>query len=335
MEIVSKNKPSAVLEQFKFFENFSRAMLDAYAVVDETGRVVKSNQLFAQLVGQKAKQILKTESIDELISLQIDGLPLSIKSLLTNLTPTRLDEVSGSTAEKSDLNLIIGIYPFLNSDNPDNPSCCGAFLLIRDATAEAALQGKYKDKARKSITDPLTGLFNRNHFEEYLPNQLKTLTGMQENSDQRKISVIMCDIDHFKKVNDVYGHPAGDYVIKTVAEIMQKCFRKTDVICRYGGEEFLVILPATPTEGALIASEKMRKSINENKFNFDGKIIPVSISCGVARINIGNEDGAKAIARADEALYNAKRTGRNRVCFHDGTEIKIISQGPPPLQAVS
>jgi len=321
---------AVVLDLFKTFEHFSKAMLDAYAVVDESGRVVKSNALFSQLVGQKTKQILKAASMDDLIQFEIDGRRLTVKSLLEKPSPTRLDEVAGHAAGKTDLNLIIGYYPFI-----ENSVCHGAFILVRDATAEAALQGKYKDKARKSITDPLTGLLNRNHFEEYLPNHLNTLNAMPENSEQRKISVLMGDIDHFKKVNDVYGHPAGDYVIKTVAEIMQKCFRKTDVVCRYGGEEFLVILPATPKEGALTAAEKMRKSIAETKFIFEGKIIPVTISCGVAQIRIESEDAHAAIARADEALYASKHGGRNRVCYHDGSEIKQFSLGATPLQAVS
>lgn len=123
-------------------------------------------------------------------------------------------------------------------------------------TAETNLQDKYKHKATQSITDALTGLFNRNYFVEYMTSQVATLESLPLDAPQRTMSVVMLDIDFFKKLNNGYGHQAGDLVIKQVAELLRKSFRKTDVVARYGGEEFLAILPGTDAVGAAIAADK-------------------------------------------------------------------------------
>lgn len=309
------------LEMFKPYEHFSKCMLDAYAVLDSNGRVLKCNGAFATLVGLRTKQILKEASMDKMLTLSVAGNPLPAGEFLKMHAPTRIDEVSGDAAEHKDLNLIIGVYPFLQDGNS-----VGAFILIRDVTAETNLQGKYKDKAKQSVTDALTLLYNRAYFTDYLTSQIATLETFPLNAPQRVVSVIMMDIDFFKKVNDVYGHQAGDYVIKTTAEIARKMFRKTDVIARYGGEEFLAILPGTDIFGAIIAAEKYRQTIQENRYEFEGTVIPVTISIGVAQINIGNETGEQAIARADQALYFSKQNGRNRISIHDG----IVPRPPAP-----
>ncbi len=129
----------------------------------------------------------------------------------------------------------------------------------------------------------------------------------------------MGDIDFFKKINDKYGHPAGDYVIKTVAEIMKSGFRKTDVVCRYGGEEFLILLPASDLEGAAVAAEKVRQSIESYRFEFEGQHIPVTMSMGVGQYMVGKEFGKDLISRADTALYSSKQNGRNKVTLHSGS----------------
>lgn len=318
------------LELFKPYEHFSKCLLDAYVVVDQTGRILKCNALFSQLVGLRTKQILKAESLDEILKLSVAGKDLRIDEIVSNVAPTRIDEVSGASAERQNLNLIIGVYP-LQQDG----TTLGTFVLIRDVTAETNLQDKYKDKATQSITDALTGLFNRAYFTDYMKSQVSTLESFPESAPQCTISVVMLDIDFFKKINDVYGHQAGDYVIKTTAELMKKGFRKTDVIARYGGEEFLVILPGTDMEGAAIASDKLRQAIQNYTYEFDGKVMPVTMSSGVAQIKIGKESGEQAIARADAALYFSKEHGRNRVSIHDGVlpkQPQSVQPGPPRVK---
>lgn len=319
---------SKVSEAFKIHEHFCKSMLDAYAVVDKSGKVLKCNQLLSTILGVKSRQILKAESLDQLISFQIDDEILSIQKILKESVPSRLDEVKGhvlidkgSNDASLDLNLIIGVYPFL-----DNEEVIGAFLLIRDVTAETNLQGKYKVKATQSITDKLTGLYNRAYFESYLPSTLKSLA---EGNSEKYLSLIMADIDHFKMINDTYGHQAGDFILEGVAEKFKENFRKTDIICRYGGEEFLAILPATDSQGAIQAAEKFRSSVATHVFDFNNTTISVTISLGIAQAKIGQESAEEIIARADHALYHAKYSGRNRVCVHQGDDLLEIIKPEP------
>ena len=301
-----------LIEAFKIYDSFSRAMIDAFVLVEPSGKIVKCNQLFNILVGKKTKQILKAESLDELMTFQIEGNITPVRNLSEYRQTVRLDEVRGNTELEKNLNLILGLYPF----EKDGKSL-GFFLLIRDVTAETNLQGKYKVKSTQSITDKLTGLFNRTYFEQYLPGVLEQMAG---EGGGFSISVAMSDIDHFKKINDTYGHQAGDYVLELVAKSIKESCRKTDIICRYGGEEFLIIFPGTDLDEAYAAAEKARIAVGSRTYHFNGKDIPVTISFGISQIKVGAETGVDAIARADLALYHSKETGRNRVSRNkDGT----------------
>jgi diguanylate cyclase (GGDEF)-like protein/PAS domain S-box-containing protein len=329
--MTEKNKNlDPVLEAFKPFEHFCKAMLDGFVVINADGKVVKSNAMVGQLSGLTSKIILGLKTFDDVFSLTIGERPLRVTGLLENVSPTRFDEIGARSHNGKELNFIIGYYPFVEGEK-----VIGAWLLLRDVTAETQLQGKYKDKATKSITDPMTGLFNRAHFEEFMKNQENSLPHLPLESEHRNLSAIMGDIDFFKKINDKYGHPAGDYVIKSVADILVKGFRKTDVICRYGGEEFLIILPASDLEGAAIAAEKVRQSIEGFDFEFQGQKIPVTMSMGVAQIIVGKEKGTDTIARADAALYSSKQNGRNQVTLHSGTGTITSPFKPTPYKTAS
>ena len=157
---------------------------------------------------------------------------------------------------------------------------------------------------RLSITDKLTGLNNRIKIDEVLNSNLH----MFERYDN-VFSVILLDIDHFKKINDTYGHPIGDEVLKDFAAILKKSARITDVVGRWGGEEFMIIASETDSVGATKFATTIKKSINEHNFPKVGK---VTASFGLTQIDVGDsvED---VVNRADLALYNAKESGRNRV----------------------
>lgn len=310
-EALQKNMKDKALQAFEAHEHFCKSMLDGYIVVNSQGIIVKCNPLFATLVGQKSKQILKNKSLNDLLTLKIAEETLTVEHFLENTLPTRIDEVKGSTQLRSDLNLIIGIYPFI-----DGNETVGAFILLRDVTAETNLQDKYKVKATQSITDTLTGLHNRTYFEKFLPTTLRSMK--KKPPSEQKLSIIMGDIDHFKHVNDTYGHQAGDHILQEVAKAYGQNFRKTDILCRYGGEEFLAILPSTDLEGAHMAAEKLREAVERLTCEFNGTSIPVTISLGLAQIDIQNETGDDVISRADAALYHAKKQGRNRVSIHLG-----------------
>ncbi len=301
-----------ILEYFKVHELFCKSLLDAYAVVNSSGKVLKCNQLLSVLLGTNSKQIMKENNLDVLLSFLVDGKRISTATIINeNKSTTRIDEVGGATHNIKNLNLILGYYPFL-----DQGEALGAFLLIRDVTAETHLQGKYKDKATQSITDKLTGLFNRNYFDQFLPSAIKSIE--EDQKSERTLCIMLADIDHFKKINDTYGHLAGDYVIEKVSDMMKKNCRKSDVMCRYGGEEFLGILQSSTLEGTQLAADKLRSSIQGEVFLFEGQKIIVTISIGVAQLIPGKENAEKLVGRADEALYFSKENGRNRVSVHYG-----------------
>lgn len=163
-----------------------------------------------------------------------------------------------------------------------------------------------KEMERRSITDPLTKLFNRAGIDQFLAREVE-LSRRHKNS----LSVIIIDIDFFKKVNDIYGHQVGDIILVELSGILKAHIRSTDLAGRFGGEEFMLILPQTNQEGGLIVAEELRKKIEAYNFSAPTN---VTASLGVASFD-GKEDIHSLIKRADKALYKAKESGRNRVCF--------------------
>jgi diguanylate cyclase (GGDEF)-like protein len=159
----------------------------------------------------------------------------------------------------------------------------------------------------RALTDPLTGVFNRRTFLE--------LSGKEEARARRRgslTSVLMMDIDHFKRVNDTYGHPVGDLVIKSLAEAATKSLRPTDILARYGGEEFVVTLPETDPEVAHRVAERLRTTLEAQVVAADGVEVRFTVSIGIATFATGVPLTA-AMEHADQALYRAKQSGRNRV----------------------
>ena len=171
------------------------------------------------------------------------------------------------------------------------------------------LRNRLQESVELSIIDPLTGLYNR----RYMEGHLKTLMAEARRSG-RSLSVLVADIDHFKRVNDTYGHDAGDAVLKEFSERFRRYTRGIDLACRLGGEEFLIIMPETDMGLARQVGERVRASMAAMPFRIGPDLeIPVTASVGLATLE-GPDDTAEAIfKRADNALYTAKRLGRNRV----------------------
>ncbi len=156
--------------------------------------------------------------------------------------------------------------------------------------------------------DAVTGVMNKHVF-------LRRLTEECSYAKRRKwnISLLMIDIDFFKKVNDTYGHMAGDYVLGGVAKRIQEAIRNEDLLARYGGEEFAVILRGTDAEGAMILAERIRQTVEQAPFRFEQQSIPVTISIGIANLSEAIDSPKALVARADKCLYASKKKGRNRV----------------------
>ncbi|HVL01713.1 MAG TPA: diguanylate cyclase, partial [Dongiaceae bacterium] len=188
-------------------------------------------------------------------------------------------------------------------------------LRVLDRTAELErtmrnLELANRELAKLSMTDPLTGLHNRRYFDEVLASEI--LRGQRQ---QTPLSLVLVDVDHFKRINDTYGHLIGDECLKLVATTLRQVVaRGTDLVARYGGEEFAVILPATSEDDARQLAERIRVAIEKTQFIHTGKRISLHASLGIAgRIPLLHESSARLIAAADEALYRAKEAGRNQV----------------------
>ena len=170
--------------------------------------------------------------------------------------------------------------------------------------ANARLHAEIKQLA---TTDGLTGLLNHRIFQEKLTGELKRLKRSNEPT-----SLILTDIDYFKKVNDSYGHPVGDLVLKGVAKIINETIRDIDIPARYGGEEFAVILPGTDSKGVKNIAERLRKAVMDKSFSTEGKTFKVTISVGIATSPADAKSKEELIEKTDQALYRAKKNGRNQ-----------------------
>lgn len=183
-------------------------------------------------------------------------------------------------------------------------------LSERVAHMEQEAQGfreHLEEQRQKALIDPLTGLPNRAAWSERLEHEIR-----QWQQHGNTLSLAMLDLDHFKRINDSYGHLAGDKVLKIIATVLRKRLRGSDFIARFGGEEFVLLLPATPPAAGAKLLETLRAAIEACPFHFKGERVTITISMGLASFRVG-EHSDMVLKRADQALYRAKNAGRNRV----------------------
>lgn len=207
---------------------------------------------------------------------------------------------------------LIGGICFYTRQNMDYASFRYFDIMISELLAIFKMKYQYTEKEFMSVLDGLTGLYNRRQFE----------IGLEQEYNRTKrhpsdFSLAILDIDFFKKVNDTYGHQYGDYVLKTVASLMKQAFRKTDLLYRYGGEELIIIMPETNIEGAIIPVQRLRRMIEEYDFDYNGVKAKVTASIGLTMNYQEFNSPADILKSADEALYKAKESGRNRVVLHE------------------
>ncbi len=195
-------------------------------------------------------------------------------------------------------------------------------LQTRLGDAEEKLQRQtqqIESHITEARTDPLTGLYNRRAFDDELLRRLA-----EWRRKQSTFCMMMMDVDHFKRLNDQHGHPAGDYVLRNLAELLASTFREMDIVARVGGEEFAAVLPGTTLRDARLAAERVRYTVASHPFFFENQELRITLSLGVATAEPG-DDIVSLTKRSDEALYNSKRTGRNCGHYHDGRTCKLIA----------
>jgi len=186
-----------------------------------------------------------------------------------------------------------------------NGETTGYIGVTRDASHHRATHEKLREQ---TIRDPLTGLFNRRFLDESLEREL-----LRAKRDNVPLALMMIDVDHFKKLNDKHGHPAGDEVLRRLGALISKGARGADLPCRYGGEEFLLVLPNMPIEAAAERAEAWRAGIEGETMVYGEDAMSVTVSIGVAAFPCDGDTREALVKSADEALYVAKRSGRNRV----------------------
>lgn len=208
-------------------------------------------------------------------------------------------------------NRIIGLLSIAATKvNTFSPDDIRLIKMLVDNSSIAIENGLLHKKIENlAITDGLTGVYNHRYFKEALHKEIK-----RAERYNLVFSLLMFDIDNFKKINDTYGHPKGDEVLKELAQIAKEIFqREIDVVARYGGEEFVIILPQTTKEKAAIVGEKLLPSIRERLFLLASLPEPVTISLGIASYPDDGEKEDDIILSADKALYEAKKQGKNRI----------------------
>jgi len=185
-------------------------------------------------------------------------------------------------------------------------------LVVADVTsrkqAERKVQALNRRLAEQAIRDPLTGLYNRRFMEESIAREL-----VRAARNGYPVSLVMCDIDHFKSVNDDYGHQAGDRVLKALGRLLKRRCRSSDIPCRYGGEEFLLVFPDMPGDIAMEWAEHTREAVETMAVRHQGKTVRVTASFGVAVYPTHGTTPQQVMSAADDAQYAAKAAGRNQV----------------------
>lgn len=300
------------MHEFDFsFQAIVEAAQDVVVVtkadsVDFPGpEIVYVNKAFTQLTGYsfeeavgKTPRILQSERTDPAAKAEI-------RKALTYKKPVRIT-INNRSKYGQDYWLDLSILPLKNSAGEVTH-----FVAIeRDVTNQKELEIELSFLSNR---DPLTGLFNRRALEEFGDKEFARYLRKRE-----VFCVLMLDIDHFKEINDRFGHSAGDDVLTKVSQLCLSHFRMQDVIARVGGEEFCIILPTTEILDALKIANRLCRLIAETTFCFADAQAEITASIGGAEIDEYDISLSKVIERADQALYRAKKTGRNKVCFEIG-----------------
>jgi len=206
--------------------------------------------------------------------------------------------------------LEIGVNDYLTRPVDKNELLARVRSQVRKRRYTERLRDNVQLSIEMAITDALTGLFNRRYMESHLATLIE-----QAAARGKPLSVLVLDVDYFKAVNDTHGHDAGDDVLRDFALRIKRSIRGIDLACRYGGEEFVVVMPETDVTVAAMVAERLRRRIAAEPFSIHGgtREVPVTISIGIAALRDREDNAARVLKRADQALYRAKREGRNRV----------------------
>ncbi len=263
---------------------------------------------------------------------ETDGLRLAVQ-LKNNEEMRHVPTVMLVDEEETDLmlkGLELGVNDYLINPIDINELTARIKTQIRRKKYQDALKNSYRTSVSMAITDQLTGLYNRHYLDMHMKNMVQ-----QARENQKPLSLLIMDMDHFKHVNDTYGHDVGDEVLKQLAEVIMGSIRSADTAARLGGEEFVLLMPETEASAAYDVADRMRAKIEayEFKVSHEVGIIHKTLSIGMSTLKLVGEDSAQELVkRADKSLYEAKTGGRNRVLPKPAGASTAPAAAPKPRQ---
>jgi diguanylate cyclase (GGDEF)-like protein/PAS domain S-box-containing protein len=293
----------------QFLNMIFNSIRDPFCILDGEFQIIRANEAYA---------LLKNKTIDELIGRKCYEVLNGRDSVCDACVVDKTFQSTDPCAKEKPVTLPNGTeawmeiytYPILDEEG----KVSHVIEYTRDVTERKRSEGEKRRLIEKlehlSRTDALTGLLNRRALAESLSYEMDR-AGRYDS----KLSLLLCDIDNFKRINDKYGHDAGDHALQTISATLKTLLRKTDIAGRYGGDEFMLILPETLLKGAERLAEKLRTAIENTEMRFPGggKVLRLSMSVGVASLEKADESMDSFVKRADENMYVSKQSGRNRI----------------------
>jgi diguanylate cyclase (GGDEF)-like protein/PAS domain S-box-containing protein len=274
-------------------------------VHDDQGRIQDVNKVACEQLGYTHDELLSKTIFDiEVNDNKNNLIDIIWPSLLNGIGKT----MNGTHIRKDGSHFSVEVNMTSIIDNSER--CI--FALARDVTETEKLK---KHLSRLAMTDELTNIFNRRALMQSLDKELSRAKRKNEN-----LSVLMIDIDHFKKINDKYGHQTGDETLKYFVDKTKKVIRTEDIFGRFGGEEFVVLLPGTELKVASSLAERLRKTVADSSFEHNDNKILFTVSIGVATFDDKNMDSNVLLKNADQVLCTAKGRGRNQVIIYSGLD---------------
>ena len=301
--------------------------LDDFIVIVNAA-LERDQQAFEQFLKRLDQQLVFTQDFLQQVGAQFERIDQSATSLNKNIKQ-QIDSVQEAFEQTDDIDklkdrvqgrldtIVSSLGEFQDFQSQQSSFFVSQYdemqQRLADLESEAQLAKENIEQQRqKLLRDTLTELPNREAYNQRVEEEFA-----RWHRYQRDLSLVVCDIDFFKKVNDAYGHLVGDKVLKLVGRILKQQIRSTDFVARFGGEEFVLLMPETSVANAIIATQKIGKVIEESPFRFKEERLGITLSFGITQF-VANDTLELAFERADKALYQAKEAGRNQSCIEEG-----------------
>jgi diguanylate cyclase (GGDEF)-like protein/PAS domain S-box-containing protein len=284
--------------------------LAAVAITDPQGVVEYVNPAFEQITGYRRSEVLRRPLVLKGVAAALSEMPAEMRALLSAGGHWQ-GEIENRRLDGEPFFVDLAVSPILDRQG----QVANIIWTQHNITERKRLEQRVKEANRElaalAIKDALTGVYNRRYLETSLHNEV-----CRARRYRLAFSLLMMDVDRFKELNDRFGHAFGDFVLKTVAWLIRQASREPDILTRYGGEEFCLLLPNTDREGSRYFGERIRTVVANHLFQADGQSAQVTISLGAATLGDPEvEDAHDLLERADRALYRAKGRGRNTLCL--------------------